>query len=298
MKLFVPAFATIAFASIGACDPGPVEDNDEDFWPGAEIHAPFAESELRARKLADGTVVEYRVVDGEVVIGGDMLYGPVDEFERKLAESTSFLVAKDHARWKMPIRYTFDNDTPEATKDAVAQAMDRLVAQSGADIRFQRCTGSCPVPRIKFDYDGQGCSSPVGRQALGNKIHLDTWCNGISSSSTVRDREIVVIMHEIMHSLGVQHEQTRCDRNNHVTVFKKNIDTKLCGKANITARHCSRHDDLGSYDFDSVMHYSSTACAKPGKRTIDSGSASKNARMGQRSSLSTGDRAGLRAMYP
>ena len=31
-------------------------------------------------------------------------------------------------------------------------------------------------------------------------------------------------LHEMMHALGVVHEQSRPDRDNHVTVIKENVD--------------------------------------------------------------------------
>src|SRR5207253_2711307 len=57
------------------------------------------------------------------------------------------------------------------------------------------------------------------------------------------------------------------------------------------------HDDLGPYDFASVMHYSSYACAKGGTGpVIEAHDASKQDLMGS-DELSEGDEAGLRAMY-
>ncbi|MCB9683410.1 MAG: hypothetical protein H6735_00050 [Alphaproteobacteria bacterium] len=289
MRRFIGA-SLFAAAGLSAC----ANPSDEPYGPGAETYSPYETSEVRSLTVG-GDTITYAVVNGEVVRGGDMLYGPVDEFEARLAGADGYSVFKDGGRWNMPIRYTFDNDTPNDVKTAVREAMSKLVSESGAQISFQQCTGLCLAPRIKFDYDGQGCASPVGKQLLGNKIHLDTWCDGINSNSTARAREIGSIAHEIMHSLGVEHEQTRCDRNSHVTINAGNIDS--CAAHNITDIHCSNHDDFGSYDFASIMHYSSTACSSTGQITIDSGSSTNNALMGSRLALSTTDRAALRAMY-
>jgi hypothetical protein len=292
------AWGIVVAAYLGACVEGgadagaPLVDEREPLAPGVELYRPEVPREQRAA-LIDGRKLSYQVVDGEVVMGGDMLYGPVAEFERQLAEHGA--VAKDDQRWDMPIRYTFDDDTPSSVKAAVVLAMSELRAQSQATISFKECTGLCLGQRIKFDYDGQGCASPIGKQLLGNKIHLDWWCDGIGGSATSNRDERGSIMHEIMHSLGLEHEQTRCDRDNHVRILSRNIES--CDSDNLTARHCSGHDDLGAYDFRSVMHYAANACARSGTITIQALVAANQGLMGNRSALSTGDREALRRMY-
>ena len=54
-------------------------------------------------------------------------------------------------------------------------------------------------------------------------------------------------------------------------------------------------DDIGSYDFGSIMHYGKFAFSRNGKATIESLGGQQ---FGQRSGLSPGDIAAARAMYP
>ena len=56
------------------------------------------------------------------------------------------------------------------------------------------------------------CSSPVGRMSYGNSIKLARGCWGKGT-----------VMHEIGHSIGLFHEQSRPDRDNYVNILWNNI---------------------------------------------------------------------------
>jgi hypothetical protein len=271
------------------------EEAEPSVGPGAEVHLPGAPRERRAIEI-HGAKVSYDVVEGEVVMGGDMLYGPVAEFEAELRRLGG--VARDDARWKMPIRYSFADNVGAGTRYAIELAMAELRTESSATISFQRCTGLCLAPRIRFDNDGSGCSSDVGRQLLGNRIHLTDFCDGVDGDVATLRRERGSIKHELMHALGMQHEQTRCDRDAFVRINAANIDPAKCDAFNLTDRYCGGHDDLGAYDFASVMHYGGRACAYDGGgRTIETLDPAMQGLLGSRDALSQGDAASLRAMY-
>ena len=68
-------------------------------------------------------------------------------------------------------------------------------------------------------------------------------------------------MHELMHASGFWHEQSRADRDNHVTINWNNIKSGM--EYNFLKYDLNRIDHLGaSYDTCSVMHYGATAFAK------------------------------------
>ncbi|CAL8112916.1 unnamed protein product [Orchesella dallaii] len=62
---------------------------------------------------------------------------------------------------------------------------------------------------------------------------------------------VVTIMHEMMHTLGIEHEQSRPDRNQYIHIHNPNIQTGYQNVFNIAYGTTA----YGPYDFDSVMHY-------------------------------------------
>ncbi|XP_057291343.1 zinc metalloproteinase nas-15-like [Hydractinia symbiolongicarpus] len=112
---------------------------------------------------------------------------------------------------------------------------------------------------IDFVYS-TGCNSPVGMYGR-NRISLDSGCWDKGT-----------VLHEIGHSIGLQHEQCRPDRDGFVKVHLQNINGPWAYAFNKERNVNS----LGTpYDLKSMMHYSSTAFAKRGTKTITTKDPSK-----------------------
>lgn len=95
---------------------------------------------------------------------------------------------------------------------------------------------------IKF-YKGTSCTSPVGRQG-SNYIQLGPACWWRTT-----------IMHEIGHSLGLYHEQSRPDRDDYITVLYGGI-SRASLKRQFTKETKETVDSLDTpYDYLSIMHY-------------------------------------------
>ncbi|XP_064594609.1 zinc metalloproteinase nas-15-like isoform X2 [Liolophura sinensis] len=95
-----------------------------------------------------------------------------------------------------------------------------------------------------------GCHSPVGRHGGHQVISLGHGCERKGTAE-----------HEVLHSLGFWHEQSRYDRDNYVIVHWDNVQH---GREHDFNKHSSSDMDLlgQPYDYGSVMHYGAYAFAK------------------------------------
>ena len=67
------------------------------------------------------------------------------------------------------------------------------------------------------------------------------------------------MQHEFMHALGVHHEQVRGDRDDHITVYQKNVNTTMWHNYNkLGGPNAYGWVDIKDpYELESVMHYDS-----------------------------------------
>ncbi|CAM3730709.1 M12 family metallopeptidase [Elizabethkingia occulta] len=133
---------------------------------------------------------------------------------------------------------------------------------------------------ITFTYS-TGNSSPLGW--VKNRV------NGIKIYNTTYP---AIIAHEIMHSMGIMHEQCRPDRDQYIIV-----DTNRAQDG--TRHNFNLYNDYaghGEFDFGSVMMYKSTDFAidpnLPVMTKLDGSTFGK-----QRDGLSAGDYAGINHLY-
>ncbi|WP_265521188.1 M12 family metallopeptidase [Oerskovia flava] len=228
-------------------------------------------------------------VDGLALVEGDIVIGTVEEAR---ARDVSTLTADEdgsdvaHAvgisgaqfRWPngvIPFEIDAGLSNPSRVHNAIAhwhaKTPLRLVPRNG-ETNFVRFVG------------GGGCSSAVGRRGNQQNITLGPSC---SVGNTI---------HEIGHAYGLWHEQSREDRDAFVQINWANIEA---GKEHNFNQRISDGDDLGGYDFGSIMHYPTTAFSSNGQPTIvPIGTVPPGTVIGQRTSLSAGDIAGLKIMYP
>ncbi|XP_062592889.1 zinc metalloproteinase dpy-31-like [Saccostrea cucullata] len=172
-------------------------------------------------------------------------------------------------KWSFPIEYKLQLSKK---RRLVRKALK--IWQQETCVSFRE-TGAITTPGIIFKENEEWCWSNVGRKSSGyNEINLENGCKSLGT-----------ILHEIGHALGMWHEQSRPDRDNHITILEDNI--KSGKKHNFLVRP---GDTYGTqYDYGSIMHYSERAFANKGQKTIIAKQRDYEKTMGQRTGLSFND---------
>jgi hypothetical protein len=224
----------------------------------------------------DTREVEVDVVNGQAVLEGDIVLGRIDQVA--IPPDVSAAVAIKGAQYRWPngvMPYELGSGFSQADKDRIQKAIQHINSKTKACIVPKKAGHKDYVRLIK----SSGCWSYVGRQGGRQDASVPSGC-GFGST-----------VHELTHALGMWHEQSRSDRDNHVTIKWENI---IDSKKHNFNKHIADGIDIGSYDCGSIMHYGPTAFTKNGKATIV-GKTCKS--FGQRSGLSSKDIAGINTIY-
>ena len=142
---------------------------------------------------------------------------------------------------------------------------------------------------IRFADTGTICSSSsVGKQGGIQTITLPVGCQSHRT-----------ILHEIGHSIGFWHEQSRPDRDGYLTLLRDNIVPEWIGQFDVR----TNVDYQGEhYDYGSVMHYELNAYTRNGLNTLRINNPVEYANqgrpnVGRETSLSQRDTRQIQKMY-
>ncbi len=219
------------------------------------------EVEITLPGSSEAQKVTYEIVGDYAIFEGDIILGEVDSKGNLIqSELGPQAIATDvgcftfwfwdcHYRWPLGIvPYVIDEDNL-----AGAVPADIKAAMRGweylTDIKFVERTTQKDYIEFVRGSSPDACFSSIGRVGGRQTIRLKS--NGSCDGRGLR--------HEIGHALGLHHEQSREDRDKHVTIMWDNIKPEREGAFK---KRVSNASDIGVYDFRSVMHYGANAACK------------------------------------
>ncbi|CAG9538218.1 unnamed protein product [Cercopithifilaria johnstoni] len=176
------------------------------------------------------------------------------------------------AKWlQFPIKYRFDESLDILQISQILKALG--IWQSKTCITFendQEASGDY----LEF-FGGDGCYSMIGRFGGRQGISIGKGCERIGT-----------IVHELGHTLGLWHEQSRPDAEKYITVVKDYIIPSYISEFLKRSENEITTFDV-PYDLGSIMHYGSTAFSVDQKsKTLLTRDPFYQMTIGQRDSLS------------
>ncbi len=280
------ALAAFAFLSLLTCAP-PAGQTPE--WEPVDIPDPVGDS--LPYSMED--IGDYYLFSGDILLDKDDPFQQTfiqDLLDHNAALSEPGATKKSRAITKNNVRlwpngnivYYFDLGSSFSSAEV-----------AGVQGAMAELEGICGVKFYNNQFPGNDYTYQIVR---GNNPEI----GGSSTVGYVRhprftfvQNDRTVILHELMHGLGIQHEHQRSDRNAYIMIVWINIMDGYASQ--FTAFDNDRH--LSSYDYLSIMHYHSYAFARdPSQPVIISRNPSVPL-IPWNASLSGGDRQGLANLY-
>ena len=319
---------TIFMVLLAACGtsrpqlPQEVEESPEEIETAVEAPSDIkiGTDTVRLPGFSEPTEVSYEIIGDYAIYEGDIILGKVNEDGKLInkIETQAFVISDDDYindfRWPDGlVRYRFAGNWG-ANTSVIQQLVEEAIEhwESHTSIRFVETSSDAQYvldfTSNNFELCASGFTGYRDIETLSNEITLDPDdCNHVG-----------VIIHEIGHALGLMHEQNRPGRGQFVDYYRENLKDDSFHGAFKEVSTDSRK--IGSYDYDSIMHYGCYARVKTDEygyaildengdpiktlepRDLNVGCAEDNnhafgSGIGQRERLSPGDIAAINWLY-
>lgn len=161
-------------------------------------------------------------------------------------------IYRDIADAKFVIPFVISGEYKLDERATIQRAMHKI--EQNTCIKFRARRDEKDFVDIQNEY-GEGCYTNVGRISGRNVLMLES-----SEEETCITNSTV--LHELLHKVGLWHEQMRQDRDEYITVHFENIPFYL--HAQFRKVNGALANNYGvRYDYRSVMHYGQHAFASP-----------------------------------
>jgi hypothetical protein len=257
---------TLALALAGCTDPSGLAGGEPDLGP--PISSPDdlanvpdgATGWARVRTPHGVELLPYVARNGIAVYEGDTDLGPVTKVDARLRGGA---LTETGTRWSnSSVQFAFHPSFTGSARTTVRQALTELEAIT--PINFHEVTyGQHTGPWLEFKWGSDsspfaGMSSAAGMMGCG-EIHCSsegecrTDCGQWIYFNASKDQPTKsTTKHEVLHALGLHHEQSRNDRDAWIDY---NGSCVASSSSQFAIKSAS--EDLGPYDYRSIMHYSS-----------------------------------------